>query len=94
MTKQHKIVSFKKCLNCNRKCEQNLEDLQVCLFYNGKQNIKDIDKILNEQLKDNIKFHILWFLDDKNCTLALTKAKELSQTVDKIIEEIKNSIDK
>lgn len=94
MTKQHKIVSYKRCLSCNCKCEQNLEDLQVCLFYNGEESIKDIDTILNEQLKDNIKFHILWFLDDKNCTLALTKAKELSQTVDKIIEEIKNSIDK
>lgn len=89
-----KIAVFKQCLNCNRKCEQNIEDLQVCLFYNGKQNIKDIDTILNEQLKDNIKFHILWFLDNEKCDIALTKAKDLSKAVDKIIDEIKASIDK
>lgn len=53
-----------------------------------------LDDIFDEEFKDNVKFHILWFLDDNNCTLALTKAKELSQTVDKIIEEIKKSIDK
>lgn len=89
-----KIAVFNQCLNCNRKCEQNIEDLQVCLFYNRKDGIKDIDTILNEQLKDNIKFHILWFLDDEKCTLALTKAKDLSKAVEKIIEEIKFSIDK
>lgn len=94
MSKQHKIVSFKYCqTQCNRKCEQRAEDLQICLFYH-RDKIKNINDIFNEQLIDNIKFHILWFLDDKNCTLALTKAKELSQTVDKIIEEIKISIDK
>lgn len=94
MTKQHKIVSFNYChTQCNRKCEQKAEDLQICLFYH-RNKIKNIDDLFNEELKDNIKFHILWFLDDKNCSLALTKAKELSQTVNKIIEEIKISIDK
>lgn len=91
MTKQHKIVSFKRCLGCNYKCEQKTKDLKICL---KDENIISLDEMFDEQFKDNLKFHILWFLDDKNCTLALTKAKELSQTVDKIIEEIKISIDK
>lgn len=91
MTKQYKIVSYKRCLSCNYKCEQKANDLKICL---RQEQIKSLDNIFNEQFKDNIKFHILWFLDDKNCSLALTKAKELSQTVDKIIEEIKISIDK
>lgn len=93
MTKPIKIMTFKSCQTCINKCSQDDENLQVCFFYNRK-NIKNLSDVLNEELKDNIKFHILWFLDDKNCTLALTKAKELSQTVDKIIEEIKISIDK
>lgn len=88
-----KVVVFSKCLDCNRKCEQTAQDLQVCLFYNRKEGIKDIDTILNEQLKDNIKFHILWFLDNEKCDIALTKAKDLSKAVDKIIDEIKASID-
>lgn len=94
MSNKLKIVSFQSCLKCQRTdCKQDDEQLQICFFYNRK-NIKNIDDVLNEQLKDNIKFHILWFLDDLNCTIALTKSKELSQAVEKIIEEIKNSIDK
>ena len=93
MSKPLKIMSFYSCQSCINKCSQDDENLQICFFYNRK-NIKNIDDVLNEQLKDNIKFHILWFLDDLNCTIALTKSKELSQAVEKIIEEIKNSIDK
>lgn len=89
-----KIVTYKSCLECQRTdCKQDDEQLQICFFYNRK-NIKNIDDIFDEQLKDEIKFHILWFLDDEKCSLALTKSKELSQAVEKIIEEIKNSIDK
>ena len=94
MTKQNKIASFKYCTTqCNMKCEQRPEDLQICLIYH-KKSIKNIDNVFDDRFKNNVKFHILWFLDDVNCTLALTKAKELSQAVDKIIEEVKFSIDK
>ena len=71
----------------------NLKNLYVNAG-NSKVKLKTINEILNEQLKDNIKFHILWYLDDTKCSIALTKAKDLSQAVEKIIEEIKNSIDK
>ena len=93
MSKPLKIMSFKGCQSCINKCSQDDENLQVYFFYNRK-NIKNIDDVFNEELRDNIKFHILWFLDDKNCTLALTKAKDLSQAVEKIIDEIKTSIEK
>ena len=87
-------MTYKSCLRCARKeCRQDDESLQVCFFHN-RNTIKNIDDVFNEELRDNIKFHILWFLDDINCTLALTKAKDLSQAVDKIIDEIKASIDK
>ncbi len=58
MTKQHKIVSFKKCLSCNYKCEQKAKDLKICL---KDENIISLDEIFDEQFKDNLKFHILWF---------------------------------
>lgn len=93
MSKPLKIMSFKSCQSCINKCSQDDEDLQVCFFYNRK-NIKNIDDVFNEELKDNIKFYILWFLDNEKCDIALTKAKDLSKAVDKIIEEIKASIDK
>ena len=91
MSKPIKIMSFNTCERCINKCRQNDENLQVCFFYN-RDRIKTLDDIVSEQLKDEIKFHILWFLDDEKCTLALTKAKDLSQAVEKIIEEIKQSI--
>ena len=92
MSKSIKIMSFNSCERCiNDKCKQTDKDLQVCFFYN-RHRIKTLDDVVSEQLKDEIKFHILWFLDDKDCNLALTKSKELSQAVEKIIEEIKQSI--
>lgn len=93
MSKPLKIMTFKSCQNCINKCTQDDENLQVCFFYNRK-NIKNIDDIFSEEFKDNIKFHILWFLDNEKCDIALTKAKDLSKAVEKIIEEIKKSIDK
>ena len=76
-------------MNCkNEKCQQEDEQLQICFFYNRKY-IKDINEIFDEECKDIIKYYILWYLDDIECKLALTKSKELSHTVDKIISEIK-----
>ena len=94
MCKKLKIVSYQSCLDCkDTQCKQEDEQMQICFFYN-RDKIKNVDDIFDEEFKDNVKFHILWFLDDKNCTLALTKAKDLSKAVEKIIDEIKKSIDK
>lgn len=94
MSKPLKFLTWKSCLECEHKdCKQNDEDLCVCMFYN-RNKIKNVDDIFNEEFKDNIKFHILWFLDNEKCDIALTKAKDLSSAVEKIIEEIKASIDK
>lgn len=95
MSVKQKIVNYKHCLICtnNKECKQDDEQLQICFFYN-RNTIKNIDDLFTKELIDNIKFHILWFLDDEKCTLALTKAKDLSKAVEKIIEEIKISIDK
>ena len=91
MSKQLKIVSYNRCLECTQYCEQGEEELQNCFFYNRK-NVKIIDDIFNEELKDIIKQIILWNLDDTNCNLALTKSKDLSLTVEEIIKEIKNKL--
>jgi len=41
-----------------------------------------------EELKDMIKFYILWYLDDEKCNIALTQSKDLSACVDKIIDDL------
>lgn len=69
----------------------NIKNLYVNI---DNTKVKTINEIFDEQLKDNIKFQILWHLDDNNCSLALTKSKDLSKAVEKIIEEVKKSIDK
>ena len=86
MSKQLKVAIYKRCIDCNYKCEQNVNDLKICL---RQDIIKNIDEIFDDECKDIMKYYILWYLDDIDCKLALTKSKELSQTIDKIISEIK-----
>lgn len=75
----------KLCKDCNYKCEKKEKDISICI--QRRQVIEDTDIQLTT-IKDMIKFEILWFLDDDKCTMALTQAKELSQCVDNIIENL------
>lgn len=90
MPKKLMIAPYKICLECKQNCEQVDEELQNCFFYN--RHNKNFDDIFNEEFKDELKFQILWFLDNEKCDIALNKSKDLSKLVEEIITEIKNSL--
>lgn len=90
----------KVCLGCNRKCSKELKDYVSCILYRGKietlekfkpRDINYDDELKNiEDIKDMIRFYILWFLDDSNCNIALTQASELNEAIEKILKELTN----
>lgn len=75
----------KLCKDCNYKCEKKEKDISICI--QRRQVIEDTDTQLTT-IKDMLKFEILWFLDNDKCTMALTQSKDLSQCVDKIIDNL------
>ena len=88
----------KICVGCRRKCNKELDDYLGCIKYRGKIesvekfDVKDtnFDEELKtvDDIKDMIKFYIIWYLDDNKCNIALTQAKELSECVEKIISDL------
>lgn len=90
----------KVCSGCNRKCNKELKDYIECIKYRGQieklENYEPKDINFNEEIKniidikDMIKFYILWYLDDSKCNIAITQSKELSECVEKIISDLTN----
>lgn len=76
----------KLCKDCKKNCSKNIRDISVCII-NKPDIIFDTNAKLHE-IKDMIRFTILWHLDNEKCEIALNKNKELNKCINTIIKDL------